>query len=239
MPDPKEPGPSLRDQFNEVAGKPSSENIFDLVERLKKEGDVSEAAEMVGKALERLGRALELADTSPVSGLPNARGFENRAHRIFAGALRSGDQVALVSVDLNKFKPINDTYGHDAGDVVLKVFGRELADSLRESDLAGHTGGDEFIVLMRARKDDTEFPGNALDRIREKMEGLQTRVRVLDEYVNIPLQASFGVAIMEGDDFERSYSDARALADKEMMIEKRAAGARETVILNSPPPSSP
>jgi diguanylate cyclase (GGDEF)-like protein len=89
-----------------------------------------------------------LAVTDPLTGALNRRGFLDHAHPILARAERSGEPMAVAMLDLDRFKTINDGFGHDAGDDVLRGFSAELARGLRAGDLLGRFGGEEFVLLL-------------------------------------------------------------------------------------------
>jgi diguanylate cyclase (GGDEF)-like protein len=92
---------------------------------------------------------LELrADVDPLLDVLNRRGFERELTRSLAYVKRYRAQAALVYIDLDGFKAINDQHGHAAGDALLKAVARELTAHVRASDLVGRLGGDEFGVLM-------------------------------------------------------------------------------------------
>jgi diguanylate cyclase (GGDEF)-like protein/PAS domain S-box-containing protein len=97
----------------------------------------------------------ELARTDPLTGLANRRAFLDRLALAFAEARRGGPDCAVLCMDLDRFKDINDTYGHPAGDRLLRIVAERLAGSLRETDLAARFGGDEFIVLQTDLADAT------------------------------------------------------------------------------------
>jgi diguanylate cyclase (GGDEF)-like protein len=98
---------------------------------------------------ERARRALTtLALTDELTRVLNRRGFEARVADELARARRSGGEVGLVLVDLDDFKRVNDTHGHQAGDDLLRWVGATLADDLRAHDAVGRLGGDEFAVLV-------------------------------------------------------------------------------------------
>jgi len=89
-----------------------------------------------------------LSVTDELTGLFNRRGFGQELDKALARARRTGETGVLALIDLDHFKPINDTYGHHAGDQVLITIGRLLASSTRTSDATARLGGDEFAVLL-------------------------------------------------------------------------------------------
>jgi diguanylate cyclase (GGDEF)-like protein/PAS domain S-box-containing protein len=88
-----------------------------------------------------------LAHHDTVTGLPNRLLLEDRLSQTLAQSRRFGNSFSLVFIDLDRFKPVNDTYGHDIGDIVLRDSARRLKDSIREIDTLARFGGDEFVVL--------------------------------------------------------------------------------------------
>lgn len=90
----------------------------------------------------------EMAHTDPLTGLPNRRAIEEWAGRQLRGAARHGYSLWVVHADLDSFKSINDNFGHDAGDQVLKEFGAILKEYTRASDISGRMGGDEFLLVL-------------------------------------------------------------------------------------------
>ena len=90
----------------------------------------------------------ELAHHDALTGLPNRRLLDDRMTQAFASARRGSEHVALMLLDLDRFKPINDNYGHEAGDAVLKVVGARLKGCVREADTVARIGGDEFVVMI-------------------------------------------------------------------------------------------
>lgn len=89
-----------------------------------------------------------LASHDPLTGLVNRRRFEEELELRMAESSRYGVQGALLSIDLDEFKPINDTFGHAAGDRVLQTVSRVLTSVTRNTDVAARVGGDEFMVLL-------------------------------------------------------------------------------------------
>jgi len=89
-----------------------------------------------------------MAQHDHLTGLPNRALFSDRVHQTLAHARRHGGYVAMIFIDLDKFKPINDNYGHAIGDLLLQQVATRLRDVTRDSDTVGRIGGDEFVVLM-------------------------------------------------------------------------------------------
>jgi len=88
------------------------------------------------------------AETDPLTGLANRRRFFTALLLAGERVARKGDRCAVLMLDLDHFKAVNDRYGHAVGDTVLRSFAEILRDSLRSSDLAGRVGGEEFAVLL-------------------------------------------------------------------------------------------
>jgi diguanylate cyclase (GGDEF)-like protein len=86
----------------------------------------------------------------PLTSLPNRVMFEDRLHQAMAAARRNNKPLGLLALDLNRFKQVNDTLGHQAGDSLLQLFSQRLAAQLRESDTLARVGGDEFLVILPA-----------------------------------------------------------------------------------------
>jgi len=106
------------------------------------------------------------AGTDPLTGLANRRAFGRTLDRSFAQALRQGEDLACLMIDLDGFKRLNDTFGHPVGDRLLERAGRVLEASGRRSDAAGRFGGDEFIVLLP--ETDAKTAGRVAGRVRER-----------------------------------------------------------------------
>jgi diguanylate cyclase (GGDEF)-like protein len=110
----------------------------------------------------------ELALTDSLTGLPNRRAIEDWAARQLSGAARYGFSFWVALADLDHFKTVNDTYGHDAGDTVLKSFSHILKSKSRRSDICGRIGGEEFLfVLTHATKEDAK---RVIECVRAELE---------------------------------------------------------------------
>lgn len=108
---------------------------------------------------------VELATRDGLTGLVNRRTFEGALAREAARIARSGEPALLLLLDIDHFKRINDTHGHAAGDAVLKVVARAIADQVRPMDMVARIGGEEFGVILPACA--APFAHTAAQRIRE------------------------------------------------------------------------
>jgi diguanylate cyclase (GGDEF)-like protein len=117
--------------------------IYVLMRRLRRS-----SAELEAARAEAQHRALH----DPLTGLANRTMFQERLTQALAGLNRGGDPVALLALDLDRFKAVNDTFGHEAGDELLKQVSARLKTLLRDTDTLARLGGDEFVVLQNAIK---------------------------------------------------------------------------------------
>lgn len=134
-------------------------------------------------------RIQHLAHYDPLTDLPNRTLFTDRLQQALAIAKRDKAHLALMFIDLDKFKPINDTLGHDVGDLVLKEVAQRIQNCLRESDTVARIGGDEFIVLLPVIETEQGALGVA-EKIRHLLnQPIELAGRSLD------ISSSTGVAI--------------------------------------------
>lgn len=129
-----------------------------------------------------------LSVTDEMTGLLNRRGFELELSRALARARRQNESGLLVMCDLNGFKAINDTYGHPAGDAILRAVGKVLKRNTRESDYVARVGGDEFAIIM------THASLPRSERLAEKLSALVNGLTVPWNDVTLTASASFGIA---------------------------------------------
>jgi two-component system cell cycle response regulator len=111
----------------------------------------------------------ELALTDPLTGLPNRRAIDLWATLQLSASARHDFPMWVVMADLDCFKKINDTHGHDAGDMVLKTFAEVLKSNTRRSNISGRLGGEEFLVVM-THVEEKENVAIAIERIRKQFE---------------------------------------------------------------------
>lgn len=152
------------------------------------------------------------ADIDPLLGILNRRGFERELARAIAFAKRYAASAALVYLDLDRFKPINDVHGHAAGDAVLRAVAAVMARNIRASDLIGRLGGDEFAILLW-KIETAQAAAKAQDL--EQMIGY---IKIARNGTPLTIAASAGfVMVGEGDD----PASLIARADKAMYARKR------------------
>lgn len=134
-------------------------------------------------------RIASLAYYDPLTGLPNRTLFSDRLQQALAKARRDNGRAALLFVDLDKFKPVNDTYGHAVGDQLLKQIARHIQSCMRASDSVSRIGGDEFVVLLPELKSVDDAIGVA-DKIHQVLREPMT----VGDY-RLEISSSIGVAI--------------------------------------------
>jgi diguanylate cyclase (GGDEF)-like protein len=160
----------------------------------------------------------KLATQDTLTGLVSRRLFDDRLEHATSRARRLGESLSLLYIDLDRFKPINDSFGHDAGDAVLKEVSLRLRQAVRDSDTVARLGGDEFAVLMESDSD-RAGAGVLATRI---IDAISQPISVGGSECHVG--ASIGVAILPPEKL-----DGMALlkaADDAMYEAKRAGGSR-------------
>jgi diguanylate cyclase (GGDEF)-like protein len=120
-------------------------------------------------------RLRELSNTDYLTNLHNRRSFMETAEIEFSRARRFGSSLAIVMIDVDHFKRVNDGYGHGIGDEILKLVGKILAQEVRRHDVAARYGGEEFCFLLA--ETDEEQARVMAERCRERIEASQLMVR--------------------------------------------------------------
>ncbi|GAA1026389.1 hypothetical protein GCM10009557_03910 [Virgisporangium ochraceum] len=156
-----------------------------------------------------------LATHDALTGLPNRRMLTNRLHEAFARACRTEGTMAVLFIDLDGFKPINDRYGHAVGDDVLIITAQRLVKAVRRTDSIGRLGGDEFVVILEDAGTDENI-GMVADRI---VESVSAPMEIGDHSVSV--RPSVGVAVARRPDAETHRPDQLlAAADRAMYVAK-------------------
>jgi diguanylate cyclase (GGDEF)-like protein/PAS domain S-box-containing protein len=181
----------------------------------------------------------QMAYFDSLTGLPNRRMLSDRLGQAMAASKRSGLYGALMFLDLDNFKPLNDTHGHEVGDLLLIEVARRLTECLREMDTVARFGGDEFVVMLGEL--DTSLP-----RSTEEAAGVAEKIRasLAEPYLlSVALQgqepvtvehhcsASIGVSLFV--DHEFSQAEVMKWADAAMYQAKEAG--RNAIRFYSPP----
>jgi diguanylate cyclase (GGDEF)-like protein len=173
------------------------------------------------------------------TGLLNAAAWHSRAERALDRAGSEGSPRGVLVLDLDHFKRVNDTYGHVAGDQVLQAVANALRNEVRDRDLVGRFGGEEFVVLLGALpgSGSTEL-GAVAERMRRRVEQLQVEIPTPDGPMTVSgLTVSIGGAV-----HSRAGEDLRTLlhiADTALYSAKRAGRNRVRLGLSLPPKTAP
>jgi diguanylate cyclase (GGDEF)-like protein/PAS domain S-box-containing protein len=167
-------------------------------------------------------RLLELSQKDALTGLLNRAGFEEHlARRLREGA---GGQVALLYIDLDHFKPVNDTHGHPVGDRLLQAFGQRLRTLVRPTDAVARLGGDEFAVVLTGVRETTHA-----QRVADKVIAAAAAPFELDGLV-LRIGASVGVAIGIG--AQGGWQELVARADSMLYRAKQSGRGRHAGTLH-------
>jgi two-component system cell cycle response regulator len=141
-------------------------------------------------------QSIAWAVTDGLTGLYNRRYMEGHLSTLTEESKSRGRELSLLILDIDFFKSINDTYGHDAGDDVLREFGRRLRKAVRGIDLVSRFGGEEFVVVMPETDMGTAFA--VAERIRERIAALP--FPIAGRTREVPVTISIGIAQLMGAD---------------------------------------
>lgn len=141
---------------------------------------------------DNVAQTMELAITDALTGVHNRRYLESHLATLVSQATQRGKTLAVLMIDLDYFKAVNDTYGHDAGDEVLKEFARRLRKNVRGIDLACRFGGEEFVVVMP--ETDLSLAYSVAERLRQRVSGEPFLVNGGAQAIDVTI--SVGLAIL-------------------------------------------
>ncbi|MGE4263081.1 MAG: diguanylate cyclase [Desulfovibrio sp.] len=167
---------------------------------------------------------LELATTDGLTGLANRRHFMERGNAELGRARRTGQQVSCIMFDVDHFKKVNDTFGHDAGDVVLKTLAKTARETLRGIDVLGRLGGEEFAALL---------PETGLEAALQAAERL--RVAVADMglvHGGAPLAVTMSLGVAQAAGAEETLDSLLKRADQALYEAKQSG--RNRVVASKP-----
>jgi diguanylate cyclase (GGDEF)-like protein len=177
------------------------------------------AATETAASLDRASSQREVAasaSTDPLTGLPNRRYFEEFSS-LLAGRRRAGDAVAVLMIDIDKFKGLNDTYGHPIGDQVLRSVANAITAAVREQDVPARVGGEEFAVLLRNPGPDVALEVG--ERVRQAVRDLDLRS------LGVPT-VSVSVGVANATTAEEPIDALVDRADRALLRAKRAGRDR-------------
>lgn len=165
-----------------------------------------------------------------LTGLPHRGPTLERLEEAISSARRSGSSVAVLYVDLDQFKAVNDTYGHAAGDELLAELAERMRGALRRHETAGRLGGDEFAIIVPGCSTDGDLAGIA----QRVLDAVSSKLRVAGRFVRI--SASVGIAV-----FPRDAQDVTALLARadQAMYRAKALGPGKYAFCHTPSTSEP
>ncbi len=201
------------------------QSLVDHIDYIGRTGDLDREVDLTGKAeFSRIAGAFnkmqqdlqKLTHFDPVTGLPNRILFRDRAGQAMIRSQREGKKTAIMFIDLDRFKYVNDTFGHDFGDEVLRAVGNRLSKSMRTSDTVARLGGDEFAIVA-----------GSLDGLRDAEALAKTLIQTFEEPVSTGnrdsfIGASMGITLFPEDG--SSIEDLLKNADIAMFKAKAAGG---------------
>jgi diguanylate cyclase (GGDEF)-like protein len=192
----------MADHLTDVA---DAERLVEEIDRLRVQ---------VAQLKERVEQLDRLAHEDPLINLPNRRGFMRELERLIDRAQRYGHAAAMLFVDLDGLKMINDTFGHRAGDEALIQVADMLRRGVRRSDVVARIGGDEFGILLENADEDNAH--ETANRLADQICGCE----FVQQGASLPLSVAIGVGMIDG---EESPEEVMARADEEMYRRKAAA----------------
>ncbi|WP_404414912.1 diguanylate cyclase [Marinospirillum sp.] len=192
--------------------------------RKVREHDEKDASEIEGfvmditSDMEERDSLINMTESDPLTGAANRRAFDEAINNIVKLARLSGQSVTLILFDIDKFKPINDNYGHDVGDYLLREIVSVVNKHIRGGDLLARMGGDEFAILLPLGSGKGEAEG-LMHRLQDEIKDI-----VLPESLPEPPTLSIGVGIVRGDDAEAA--ELYKVADTAMYRAKKTGRNR-------------
>ncbi|WBS05404.1 diguanylate cyclase [Pseudoduganella sp. SL102] len=210
--------PSFKIAALEAGARDFISKPFDLLEVHKRIHNMLEVRLLYKELAQYSKRQQELALHDPLTGLPNRRLLEDRIETTVQHALRHQRKAAVMYLDLDGFKPINDTHGHAYGDEILKLVAQRLVGSSRKEDTVARVGGDEFVIVLgdvSGLNDAREPASKLIDVVSEPYQV---------NGVTLRLSTSIGIALFPDD--AESVGDLIHAADNALYDAKRSGKNR-------------
>ncbi|MES2698516.1 MAG: sensor domain-containing diguanylate cyclase, partial [Pseudomonadota bacterium] len=196
-----------------ATGGPDGTGQLQAIKRIARALADSVSLALANISLQEKLRTQSLRD--PLTGLYNRRYMEDALERYISLSERDGNPLAVLMIDLDHFKKLNDTHGHAKGDAVLREVAGQLVGSLRPADVVARYGGEELMVIL---------PNCGLDDAVLKAEMLRARIEGLSAIHGTPISASLGVAAIP--ETATSAGEVVALADGALYVAKQAGRNR-------------
>jgi two-component system cell cycle response regulator len=191
---------------------------FDTPELIARVASAVHTKQLQDQLRERNHQLDQLSRTDALTGLFNRRHLDEELARRYADAHRHGHDLCALLLDIDHFKAVNDTYGHPAGDVVLREFAARVQHELRAGDVAGRWGGEEFLVILP----NTDLDGARTMAERIRLAAAATPIPAHDHHISVTV--SGGCALGPGDSVEG------LLAAADTCLYQAKAGGRDRVV---------
>jgi len=206
---------ATRWDLNSPAFAPYSYGLFSWSTQISRLIMMTTASALSLAVVARSQKLLRLATSDPLTGLFNRGYVDDRLAIELSRAWRHGRELTLAVIDVDRFKSLNDTHGHTAGDRVLQAIGRILRDSFRQSDTIGRYGGEEFVVILP--ETDLAAAERKLESLRELIAATPIALNARSETVKVTISA--GIAGLPEDGMDAGKLFARA--DERLFQAKR------------------
>jgi diguanylate cyclase (GGDEF)-like protein len=197
--------------------------VIDFVPRKLQSGQAEILRILARQVMSQLELNLQ-AMRDPLTNLYNRRPLEETLRREILRARRTGSVVGVMAIDIDHFKRVNDTLGHDAGDAALRGVAEELSDCVREEDVACRAGGEEFVVIL---------PGTGEEALRQRAEVVRRRIeqaRISADGATLQVTVSIGLAAFPA----HGETEAALLRAADAALYKAKAEGRNRVIASVP-----
>ena len=191
-----------------------SDQVTEITDAAHLMEEIGRLRAQVSQLQERVEQLDDLAHRDTLINLPNRRGFMRELERLIDRARRHDHMAAMLFVDLDGLKMINDTFGHRAGDGALIQVAEMLSKGVRRSDVVARIGGDEFAVLLENATEESAH------ETASRLEDMICSCEFTHDGDALPLSVAIGVGMIDGDDEPNAVMDR---ADEEMYRRKAAA----------------